>query len=275
MVSSDDEEVGKYRAQTLSRGIAVLRTMADVRKPVTLQDLHERTGIPKPTLVRLLAILTEEACTVRLDERPTYGLGPTVTAIAAGVADDLRPEELARPYLERLSAAVGHTANLGVLNGHQVLHLCVVLANRPVRYIVHTGSRDDPYSTGLGKALLAQLDGAAVQRIIGDDSLTAKTPRTITSRSKLKVELMRIRRQGYAYDDQEGALGLACFAVPIVIAGKPVAALSISGPAGELPSARHETVVPELTKIVEQIVADSVLARALIAITVAPFVVTP
>jgi len=271
---NDDEEVGKYRAQTLTRGLAVLRTMADVRKPVTLQDLYERTGIPKPTLVRLLAILTEEACTVRLDERPTYGLGPTVTAIAAGVADDLRPEELARPYLERLSVAVGYTANLGVLNGNQVLHLCVVPANRPIRYIVHTGSRDDPHSTGLGKALLAQLDSNAVQRIIGDDPLDAKTSRTITSRSKLKTELTKIRRVGYAYDDQEGALGLACFAVPLIIEGRPVAALSISGPAGELQPDRHGGIVPELTKVAGQIAADSRLARALTAITADPRVTT-
>jgi len=269
-VAKDDEEVGRYRAQTLTRGLAVLRTMADVREPVTLQDLHDRTGIPKPTLVRLLAILTQEGCTVRLDDRPTYGLGPTVTAIAAGVADDLHPEELARPYLQRLSAAVGHTANLGVLTGNQVLHLCVVLANRPIRYIVHTGSRDDPHSTGLGKALLAQLDAAAVQRIVGDGPLDAKTPGTITSRTKLDAELKKVRRQGYAYDDQEGALGLSCFAVPVVVDGRPVAALSISGPAGELPPEQNATIVPELTKIAGQIASDPRLARALSAITPDP-----
>ncbi|WP_051267606.1 IclR family transcriptional regulator [Nakamurella lactea] len=266
MATKDDDEVGRYRAQTLTRGLTVLRTMADVREPVTLQDLHDRTGIPKPTLVRLLAILTQEGCTIRLDERPTYGLGPTVTAIAAGVADDLHPDELARPYLQRLSAAVGHTANLGVLTGNQVLHLCVVLADRPIRYIVHTGSRDDPHSTGLGKALLAQLDTASVHRIVGDGPMDAKTPRTITTRSKLDAELKRVRKQGYAYDDQEGALGLSCFAVPVVVGQRSVAAVSISGPAGELSADRHADIVPELTKIATQIAADPRLAKALVTI---------
>ena len=274
MASNDAEEVGKYRAQTLTRGLAVLRTMADVRAPVTLQDLHNRTDIPKPTLVRLLAILTEEGCTVRLDERPTYGLGPTITAIAAGVTQDLRPEELARPYLEALSAAVGHTANLGVLNGDQVLHLCVVLADRPIRYMVHTGSRDDPHSTGLGKALLAQLSASAAERILGDDPLMAKTPRTITSRTKLKAELTKIRRSGYSYDDQEGALGLACFAIPIIIDGRPVAALSVSGPAGELPPEAHGVIVPQLANVAANIVADLRLARALATIAPEPALTT-
>lgn len=267
MATKDDEESGQYRAQTLTRGLTLLRTMADVREPVTLQDLHDRTGIPKPTLVRLLSILTQEGCTVRLDDRPTYGLGPTITAIAAGVADDLHPEEMARPYLQRLSTIVGHTANLGVLTGNQVLHLCVVLANRPIRYIVHTGSRDDPHSTGLGKALLAQLDSAAVDKILGDRPLEAKTPRTITSRAKLNAELKRVRKQGYAYDGQEGAIGLSCFAVPVLADGRPVAALSISGPAGELPAEKHEEIVPELAKVAAQIASDPRLARALSTIT--------
>ncbi len=264
---ANDDEAGGYRAQTLTRGLRVLRTMADVREPVTLQDLHDRTGIPKPTLVRLLAILTQEGCTVRLDDRPTYSLGPTVTAIAAGVADDLRPEELARPFLERLSAKVGHTANLGVLSGTQVLHVCVVLADRPIRYMVHTGSRDDPHSTGLGKALLSQLDVSTVDRLVGDGPLNAKTEHTITSRTKLDTELKKVRKQGYAFDDQEGAKGLCCFAVPVIVDGRSVAAVSVSGPAGELPASAYDKIVPELIAAAGQIATDIRLARALATIT--------
>lgn len=265
MAKNDEDESGGYRAQALTRGLTVLRTMADIRTPVTLQHLHDRTGIPKPTLVRLLAILTTEGCTVRLDDRPSYGLGPTITSIAAAVAEDLRPETLARPYLQRLSTALGHTANLGVISGTDVLHLSVVLADRPIRYIVHTGSRDTPHSTGLGKAMLSQLTQAQVDALLGDGKLAAKTPQTIVSRSKLEAELKRTKRNGFAYDNQEGAAGLCCFAVPVIVDGRCVAALSISGAAGELPESASDTVVPELRATAEQIAHDSRLARALSA----------
>lgn len=269
-MAKDPDETGGYRAQTLTRGLAVLRTMADARRPVTLQDLYGLTGIPKPTLVRLLAILTQEGCTVRLDDRPTYGLGPTVTAIAAGVTEDLRPEALARPFLERLSGILGHTANLGVLASGQVLHLCVVLADRPIRYEVRGGARDDPYSTGLGKALLGFLEKADVDKVLGGRPLVAKTPRTITSRTKLDTELRRVRKQGYAYDAEEGALGLCCFAVPITVDGRVVAAVSVSGPAGELPIDRGDVIVPELQKIADEIATEPRLSRTLATITPEP-----
>lgn len=264
--ASGEDDAGGYRAQTLTRGLTVLRTMADVREPVTLQDLHDRTGIPKPTLVRLLAILTQEGCTVRLDDRPTYSLGPTISTIAAGVTEDLRPETLARPYLQRLTTAVGHTANLGVISDNQVLHVCVVLADRPIRYIVHTGTRDLPHATGLGKALLANLPEPVTAKVLDATDLVAKTDNTITDRAALQTELAKVRKDGFAYDNQEGAMGLCCFAVPVLVDGVCVAAVSVSGPAGELPRSKHTHIVAELATTAAQIAADTRLARALQAI---------
>lgn len=261
-----EDEAGGYRAQTLTRGLTVLRTMADVREPVTLQDLHDRTGIPKPTLVRLLAILTQEGCTVRLDDRPTYSLGPTISTIAAGVTEDLRPETLARPYLQRLTTAVGHTANLGVISDNQVLHACVVLADRPIRYIVHTGTRDLPHATGLGKALLANLPVAVTAKVLDATDMVPKTDNTITDRGVLETELTKVRKDGFAYDNQEGAMGLCCFAVPVLVDGVCVAAVSVSGPAGELPRSKHNQIVSELATTAGQIASDTRLARALQAI---------
>ena len=267
MTTRESDESGSYRAQSLTRGLAVLRTIAEAREPLTLQTLHDRTEIPKPTLVRLLAILTQERCTVRLDDRPTYALGPTVSVLAAGVKADLDPEELARPYLEKVSARLGHTANLGVLAGTQVLHLCVVLADRPIRYIARSGSRDDAHATGLGKALLAQLSGREVSRLLPSGSLTAKTPHTITTRSRLDAELRRIREQGFAYDAEEGALGLCCFAVPLLVEARASAALSISGPAGELPPDTRDRVIPVLQEVSAEMSEDLRLIGALTYLT--------
>lgn len=265
MAEKDVEEAGGYRAQSLTRGIAVLRTIAEAREPLTLQDLFNRTGIPKPTLVRLLAILTREGCTVRLDERPTYALGPTVSLIASAVDGDLDLEELAQPHLEKVAVRLGHTANLGVLSAGKVLHLCVVLADRPIRYTARSGTRDDAHSTGLGKALLAQLSSREVGALVPAKALVQKTPHTITTRGRLDAELRAIREQGYAYDAEEGALGLCCFAVPVAVAGRATAALSVSGPSGELPAERSETVVPVLREVADQIAADPRLVNVLLA----------
>ncbi len=267
MASGAANDVGGYRAQALTRGLEVLRTLGDHHEPMTLQELFDSTTIPKPTLVRLLAILTHEGCTVRLDDRPTYALGPTIAAIASGMTADQRPEDLARPYLEELAGAAGNTANLGILSGRHVLHVCVVLADRPVRYDAHAGTRDDLHSTGLGKALLAQLPAARVNALLGSGPLQGKTGHTIVARSKLDAELRTIRKQGFSHDAEESALGLCCFAVPIFVRERPVAAVSVSGPAAELPATAARSIIPKIKATAEQIAEDPRLGPLLYALT--------
>lgn len=241
----------------------MLRTIAAGRVPVTLQELHNRTEIPKPTLVRLLAILTREGCTVRVDDRPTYSLGPTVLEIAAGVAEDMDPETIAKPRMEQLMGTAGHTVNLGVLSGGEVLHVCVVLSDRPVRYTAHSGTKDAVWCTGLGKALLAYSAPAVVNRTLVGRKLTRRTARTITTRTELDAEVKRVRRRGWSHDDEESAEGLRCFAVPILVQGECVGALSVSGPAAELPKKSSATVIPMLTEAADELATDGRLVRGL------------
>ncbi len=257
------EGMSPYRSQSLIRGLSILRVLAAARTPLTLHELHERSQIPKPTLVRLLSILTQEACTVRIDDRPTYSLGPTVVEIAAGVDDDMDPEALARPVLEALCARVGHTVNLGALSGGEVLHVSVVLADRPVRYTAHSGSRDATWCTGLGKALLAFSAPATVRATLTGRRLTRRTARTITTKAALDAELVRIRQQGFSHDDEECADGLRCFAVPIIAHGECVGAVSCSGPAAELPMTAAAGITPLLTETAELLARDGRLVRGL------------
>ena len=263
MSSSQPASAGTYRSQSLTRGLQVLRVLAAAREPLTLQQLNETTSIPKPTLVRLLAILTTEGCVVRLDDRPTYGLGPTVMEIAAGVSADMDPETLARPRMEQLTLAAGHTANLGVLVGGEVLHVCVVLADRPVRYTAHSGTRDAVWCTGLGKALLAFAGPQEASRALRGQRLEARTSKTITTKRRLDAELKETRRRGWSHDDEEGAEGLRCFAVPLIVDGQCVGALSLSGPAAELDLSESETFVPLLEAAAADLAADARLTRGL------------
>lgn len=263
MSSSQPASNGTYRSQSLTRGLEVLRALAAAREALTLQQLNDVTAIPKPTLVRLLAILTAEGCVVRLDDRPTYGLGPTVMEIAAGVSADMDPETVARPRMETLTLAAGHTANLGVLSGDEVLHVCVVLADRPVRYTAHSGTRDAVWCTGLGKALLAFTGSQQVARILRGRKLEARTSKTITTKAALDAELKETRRRGWSHDDEEGAEGLRCFAVPVMVDGECVGALSLSGPAAELDRSESEKFVPLLEAAAADLAADPRLARGL------------
>jgi len=266
MARFDVESKQSYQSQSLTRGILVLRTLAARRSPMTLHELNVVNEIPKPTLVRLLAVLSEIGCVVRLDDRPTYGLGPTMVEIAAGTTLVNDPEQLARPALTALVGQIGHTANLGVVNNGQVLHVSVILADRPVRYTASAGTRDELWCTGLGKALLAQLAREAATDLIRGKRLIRRTPNTITSREALAEDLLAIRQRGWSHDDEEGAIGLRCFAVPLLVAGECVGAVSVSGPSGELAADQADQIVPLLVKTAGELTASSALVAGLRAL---------
>lgn len=228
-----------YHVAALARGLAVLTELAAMGAPATLVTLSERTHVPKSTLVRLLSVMTELNYVTRTDARPAFWLGPAVMPLGRAYAASLDITAVARPVLAGLAAESGQTANLGILDGTEIVHLCVVEPDRPIRFLAAPGSRDGTYHTGLGKLLLAYLDPADVPAHVPPEPYPARTSRTIRHHAGLAAALAEIRRAGYAFDDQEGDLGVRCLAVPVRVGGQVIAALSISGPTGELEPGAH------------------------------------
>ena len=115
-----------YHAQALTRGVALLRELAQAPAPLGLGELHRATELPRSTLIRLLAALEADDLVVRIGERDaTYALGHGVLTLAAGYRRSVDAEALARPILTAVARDTAHTTNLGVLVSRSVLHVCV------------------------------------------------------------------------------------------------------------------------------------------------------
>jgi IclR family acetate operon transcriptional repressor len=112
-----------YHANALARGLALLEMLAAAPEPLTLNDFNESTALPKSTLVRLLAVLSEMEYVVRIDERPSYRLGHKVQRLASSYVSTLDLTVVAEAYLKPVALRTGQTANLGVLDGNRVLHI--------------------------------------------------------------------------------------------------------------------------------------------------------
>ena len=86
---------------------------------------------------------------------------------------------------------------------------------RPVPLTVAPGQRMPLHAGAAGKTLLAHLPKDTVDRRLAGD-LTRYTPRTITDPRRLRSELARIRRQGWAQDRGEYSPSIHAFAAPIL-----------------------------------------------------------
>jgi DNA-binding IclR family transcriptional regulator len=140
-----------------------------------------------------------------------------------------------QPYFRRLAMQVGETVHLGVLQKTSVVYLDKVEPNRRVCLSSKTGTSNPVYCTSMGKAMLAFQPDEIIEQVIAKIRFVAYTPKTIGSREALLKALERIRRRGYAIDDEEIELGVRCVGAPIFNEDRrAIAAVSVSGPTARI-----------------------------------------
>jgi DNA-binding IclR family transcriptional regulator len=228
--------------RALQRGLAVLGCFSASHPDMSMAEISRQLELPKPTALRLLECLVAEGWLSLDSATGRYQLTPRPLEVAAVYLSTSSLEQVARPLVRQLSDQTQQTANLGVLDRGEVLHLVVFEPERPLRYHTSVGVRELAHCTGLGKVLLADLSEAELPAI-----LPRRTPATVTDRTMLLSELEEVRCQGFAEDREEAERGLRCLAAPVRDAsGRTVAAISISGPAADFVDEARPRLLPPL-----------------------------
>lgn len=230
--------------KSVTRAIELLDLMVRAGPEITLSELAERTGMPAATTHRLMRTLLSHGYVRQLPSR-RYALGPAL--ISLGEQAGLHLGSAARVHLEDLAAQVGETVNLAMLDQDRVVYVGQAASKHSMRMFTEVGRRVHAHSTGVGKAVLAELDDPAVQQILRRAGMPSATPHTITTPGDFLAELALIRERGYAIDDAEQEVGVRCVAVAVPQAPTPTA-VSVSGPAARLDLADLEAVLPSLRR---------------------------
>jgi DNA-binding IclR family transcriptional regulator len=216
----------------ITKVLAILELLDRAPQGLYLRDLAEKTGLNKSTVHRFASHLASEAYLFR-DESGNYTLGPKLARLGGGLSFQATLCNICRPTIERLWKSTGETINLAVLDGADALYIDVLETTHTFRLVSKVGMRRPFHCTSLGKAIVANVDDPRIKEklfnsIRFDD---ARTPKSIMNLTRLKRELVGIRKRGFALDEGEAVTGIRCLGAAIFGAdGKPVAALSVSGP---------------------------------------------
>jgi DNA-binding IclR family transcriptional regulator len=219
------------RVQSLDRALDLLEALASAGE-LGVSDLAARTGLVPSTAHRLLATLVERGYAAQSAAGGRYLIGYKLLELASGLQDRVESLKLAaREHLEAIQRETGETTNLVVLEGRDVVYVDKVDGTRSVRLFLEVGSAIPAHTSGAGKAILAWRGADDVAGLLGAEPFARSTPRTITTLDALDDDLRRIRRRGFATDNEEHEEGVACVGTPVFDhRGISVAALSISGP---------------------------------------------
>jgi IclR family transcriptional regulator, acetate operon repressor len=240
------------RVQSLTRAFDLLEHLADAGGSATLSQLATMSGLPLPTIHRLMRSLVGTGY-VRQEASRRYALGPRLIRLGESASQMLG--SWAMPYLADLVDRIGETANGAILEGDSVVYVAQVPSPHSVRMFTEVGRRVLPHSTGVGKALLSTLADDDVLALVQRTGMPAQTAKTITRPDRLLAELRTIRARGYAVDEGEQEVGVRCVAVPVLDA--PVrAAISVSGPDSRVTLDRVGEIAPILLAAAEALVAD-------------------
>lgn len=227
--------------QSVERAFFLLEQIAE-SSDLSLTELSALIDLPAPTTHRLLKTLVSLGYVRQLANR-RYGLG--LGLIRLGDRADTQFAPIARPHLESLARRIGESANLAVLEGNMIVYIAQAPSPHAMRMFTEPGHRAFAHSTGVGKAILAELPFDQVRRIVDRVGMPSATDKTITSLDALRAELDLIKRRGYAVDDGEQEVGVHCYAV--AVPGLPIPmALSVSGPVFRMSKELGESSVPLL-----------------------------
>ncbi|WP_158602096.1 IclR family transcriptional regulator [Pararobbsia silviterrae] len=216
--------------QALSRALTLLEILADDDDGYRLVDLAERSGLPAPTIHRLLTTLQQRRFVTFENDKNLWRIGAQCFAVGSAFLPRRDMVALATPMLRRLRDDAGETVNVGGLDQNEVLLLHQIESKQMMRAISRPGQRSPLANTAMGKSILAWLPSARATQLV-QQGLHRLTPQSIMRGTALHDALDTIRRVGYAIDNEEVAIGLRCVAAPIFNEfSEPVAAISVVGP---------------------------------------------
>jgi DNA-binding IclR family transcriptional regulator len=246
--------VPQPRVQSLERALDLLEALAGA-DDLGVSEIAAQTGLVPSTAHRLLGTLVARGYASQNPATGRYLLGYKLLELTSGVQDRIgRLRTAARPHLETIQGETGETTNLVVLEGRDVVYIESVSGTRSVRLHTEIGRSIPAHTSGAGKALLAWRAPADVAALLEGAPLAPSTPRTITTLPALQEDLAKIRRRGYATDNEEHELGVACVATPVLDrAGFPVAAISVSGPISRILNAETADLAGLLREHAEQV----------------------
>lgn len=217
------------------RVVRVLDLLGSASEGLTVSEVARELSVHRSTASRLLGTLDTSRIVERDERSARYRLGARIVGLAASAVARLPVVSQARPELEHLSETSSETANLSILDGTHVVYVDQVTPAQTVVMASWVGRRSPAHASSSGKAMLAFGDAAGREALLGG-KLEAITPRTVTDPEKLRAILDQTRRRGYAVSTGELEEGLVTLAAPVIVEGRAVAAVSLSGPSFRIPA---------------------------------------
>lgn len=239
--------------RSVERALDVLLCFSEENRELSMTQIAEMVGMNKSTIHRLLLTLEKKQFVQREAVSGVYRPGLRLLQLAYLTKDHHDLEEVASPYLHRLSNEYRETVDLAILDGDSVVFTDVVESPQRVKLAAAIGQRLPAFCTASGKAILAFLPEEKTMHILSH-TLRKYTSFTPVDTEAIMADLLGTKSRGFAYSEEEYEDGINAVSAPILDPrGMPIAAIAVAGPTFRLPKDRMLEVGPSILEATRQI----------------------
>lgn len=225
-----------YLVPAIKRAFEIIDLVAQAGTGVTISQVHRRLHLPLSSAATILYTLQSLGYVERGGDNSGYKLGLKLLSLSRRV-DHMDLLGRCHDLLVGLVAESGLTGHLAVLRGSDSMYVDRVAGPGLIQFSSYIGMTWPAHSSGVGKALLAYLRPEELKQKLAIIKLKKVTDKTIVSKSRLEKQLLKFRSLGYAWEMDEGEMGVGCVAAPVLgPAQQVIAAASVTGTTQQIKS---------------------------------------
>lgn len=237
--------------------MSVLESLVQSAEGASLKDIALRLGLIKSSVFRILFTLKELGYVEQVSENGLYRLTFKTTGLIRRSIEGLTLTKLARPHLVRLRDRVQESVWLAEQRRHGIVLIDVVESSHRLKLSFDVGDLCPVHATAVGKAIAAYLSPEQVEELLPKGRLPQLTSHTLTSRAQLKAELVRVRKQEYAINDEETIEGAILVGAPLFDSlGRVFAGISVSAPTARCSVTKRREIIQQVLAASRAITSD-------------------
>lgn len=241
----------------VERAFRIMELVAQSKRGLSLSDISRNLRLPKSSAHLILQSLESLGYLQKDAQKGSYRFGLKLVSLSRTALENLDLREIARPLMQRLARETALTVHLAILERGEAVIIEKVEAPGVLQLATWVGRRLDVNCTGVGKALIAFLPEEEFDKQIRPGTLPRHNEHSIVSVQTLKKRLVEVRKLGYAFEDEEDEIGVRCIGAPVFnSAGRPIAAVSVSGPITRVPLAHVPVLGKKVTRVTSAISAN-------------------
>lgn len=222
--------INRDKGQSFLRVFSLLETLASSSVPLGATELSKKTNVPRPSVVRLCAVLAREGLVQHDLKRKRFSLGPRLYRFGIEVVAGSAQKVERHAILQETVAKVGETCNIMIADHTSMAVVDRIESNWTIRAQWEVGMRFPLHCSSSGKLYLSTLPKARRRFLLEKLEIKKYAQNTITDVKALEKNLDKIREQKFSISDQELLDGMVAVAVPITDGrGRFCAALTANG----------------------------------------------